>query len=356
MNLFNKFQQKDIYKLTIINLSIIVIFGFFSFNLLPKLISKDEFNYQNININQDKIDSINILIESILGTRNTERLNKTLIKDPKVFLNNYFNFITLEQPQTIYYPHCPASLLQDNMRGIQIYFNEKKEDVFNVKFHYSQFLFDIKEKTKINKCFNFIFVEHLNKYFVDQYNILLETLEKNLITLQTFYNLKNERPNYNLEKYKKISYTEFLRNIENNLIKNLKFENNGIIIGSLVNDKFFYLYYPQGEIQKIFLNSNIIEKITNNIQVEFSNSSTFISGLSNIADKEKLLNYLKSQKFKNDLYFVNKNQRLNLGTDTTPSTFSLQFIAFMILVITLLIMQIFCQKYKKKILIFFNKK
>ncbi len=156
MKILNKISNTKL----IINIVVLILIYFFSFHIFPKLGFYNKLDYTGIKSNARDIffytQSVNINEDEIL-------------KRQDHFLKQYFYYLSKNSDLMSNAP-CPRELLINNLRNVQIY-NDNfldflDEDIkFNVRFSFYKF-FGSSEKLDISKCFDYIFKENLNKYFL----------------------------------------------------------------------------------------------------------------------------------------------------------------------------------------------
>ena len=168
MKISNKINNTKL----IINLVALILIYFFSFHIFPKLNIYNKIDYTGIKTNAR---SIFFFTQAATVVDEIE-----IVKLQDHFLKQYFYYLDKNKDLISNAP-CPKELLVNNLRNIQIYndniLNYLEDDIkFNVRFSFYRF-FGSSEKLDINKCFNYIFKENLNKYFILYRGKLLNNLE-----------------------------------------------------------------------------------------------------------------------------------------------------------------------------------
>jgi hypothetical protein len=167
----------------IINIVVLILIYFFSFHIFPKL------GFYN------KLDFIGIKTNARAIFFQTQyKSDEIYLERQNNFLKQYFYYLD-NNKNLISNAPCPRELLVNNLRNIQIYndniLNVLDNDLkFNVRFSFYKF-FGSSEKLDISKCFDYIFKENLNKYFILYRVKLIENLEFSVKYLKKM-KIKNE--------------------------------------------------------------------------------------------------------------------------------------------------------------------
>jgi len=163
----------------IINIVVLILIYFFSFHIFPKLSLYNKLEYKGIVVNEFFINTLSL-------TNNNKFIGNSLVDQRDLnftkseFLNQYFYYL-INNNNLISNAPCPKELMVNNLRNIQI-FNDGIIDFFennlkfNVRFSFYNF-FNSSKKLDINKCFDYIFKENLNKYFILYRDKILKNLQ-----------------------------------------------------------------------------------------------------------------------------------------------------------------------------------
>jgi hypothetical protein len=211
----------------IINIVALVLVYFFSFHIFPKLGIYNKLDYIDIKTNGRDIFYLDDYFYSNRKRAKFADKKKYLIQEQNKFLRQYLDYFSLNSNLIANAP-CPAELMTNNLRNIQVYTNyyidPLDDDVkFNVRFTFYK-LFKFTDKLNIDKCFDYIFKENLNKYFLSYRNKLIANfndeinLQKKLgidnPTIETSTKLIEKMKTYNLYIDPDVSYTVDKKNDE----------------------------------------------------------------------------------------------------------------------------------------------
>jgi hypothetical protein len=221
IKILNKINNAKI----LINIVILILIYYFSFHIYPRLGFYNKLEYKGI---KTEASSFYHIIDFNYFDNQKDNIIKfsdepKFLKNQDLFLKQYLYYFTQNKDLVSNAP-CPKELLENDLRNIQIY-NDKNFDFyqndlkFNVRFSFYKF-FSSSKKLNINKCFDFIFKENLNKYFIIFYR---DTIIKKL-RIDTDY----------LEEFK-LDYSEIKFHILANERKIEKLKNYNFFIDPNVN-------------------------------------------------------------------------------------------------------------------------
>jgi hypothetical protein len=173
-----KISNKIYNAKLIINIIILILIYYFSFHIFPKLSFYNKLDYIGIASNARGIFFIPPIQGSNFDRYNTDELQYA--KQQEQFLKQYFYYLNKNSDLITNAP-CPRELLVNNLRNIQLYndanLNFLEDGLkFNVRFSFYNF-FNSSKKLDINKCFDYIFKENLNKYFILYRDKILKNLQ-----------------------------------------------------------------------------------------------------------------------------------------------------------------------------------
>jgi hypothetical protein len=176
----------------IINIVVLSLIYFFSFYIFPKLGFYNKLDYVRIETNAQKIFIPFIVIESDFSFHKNE---EKILSDQNKFFKNYFIYLNRNKNLISDAP-CPRELMVNDLRNIQIYYNDNsnyidKDFIFNVRFIFYKF-FGSSDKIDINKCFDYIFKENLNKYFLLYRDKYIEDANFKISLLKNLNNSNDE--------------------------------------------------------------------------------------------------------------------------------------------------------------------
>ncbi len=188
----------------LINIVVLILIYFFSFNLYPNLGFYNKLEYKGI-----KTEAFNFFSNNHNKYSNVEIVlheEPEFLEEQDLFLKKYFSYLTKNKDLVSNAP-CPKELLVNNLRNIQIYNDSildsfQAELKFNVRFSFYKF-FSSSEKLNINKCFDYIFKENLNKFFILYRDALIKKLQYKINDLNKI-NFDVEQVNVGIEINKKI--------------------------------------------------------------------------------------------------------------------------------------------------------
>jgi hypothetical protein len=327
----------------IINIVVLILIYFFSFHIFPKLSFYNKLEYKGIRANE--------LFLNVQSLTNSNNLyyglpNELDLDNQKnIFLNQYFYYL-INNNNLISDAPCPKELMVNKLRNIQIFYEDKNDFLgknlkFNVRFSFYKFFWS-PEKLDINKCFDYIFKENLNKYFLLHRERLVKKIEDKI----KFINFQNNINNQQLENSKVINdllFSTFLGEVEKGNILSVDIMGNSIE-GTFTNGTKFRTYSPYYP--------NLVEKLSSK-GVSFSLRSTRKTLA--VTDSEivnKLENFIILIRSLN--YFVDPNVSYTFSQQKDKSsTRILTFIISLLLVVFINI--VFLKFNKKQISKFFNK-
>ena len=186
-------------KKIIINIVVLILIFFFSFHIYPKINVYNKFDYKGIKTSPEYI----MIIEDKYKYSNVELILRqdieTLSTKKSQLLKGYMKYLE-SKPNIIADAPCPNELMANNLRNIQIYFEDnmyldENYKKFNVRFNFYKF-FKNSDKLEINKCFDYIFKENLNKYYLMYRNEVTRILEEENNFKKNLYNLDSVQKNY----------------------------------------------------------------------------------------------------------------------------------------------------------------
>lgn len=177
MIIYNKIKNTKL----IINIVILILIYFFSFHIFPKLSFYNKLEYRKILVNNNYLNILTLIntkkhVDTIFAD------NEELNHEKSKFLNQYFSYL-IKNNNLISNAPCPNELMVNNLRNIQ-FFNEDANFIdnsleFNVRFSFYKYFWS-SEKLDMDKCFDYIFKENLNKYFLLNRKKLIEKIEDNI--------------------------------------------------------------------------------------------------------------------------------------------------------------------------------
>ena len=328
----------------IINIIVLILIYFFSFHIFPKLSFYNKLEYKEIVVNELFLNLLS-LTNSNKFIDNSFANEKDLDDEKNRFLNQYFYYL-INNNNLISDAPCPKELMVNNLRNIQI-FNDGTNNFlnnnlkFNVRFSFYKFFWS-SEKLDINKCFEYIFKENLNKYLLLNRVRFVEKIENKI----KFINIENNNNNQKLENSKVINdlpFSTFLGEVEKGNIVSVVISadiKGNSIEGTFANGTKFKTYslnYP-----------NLVEKLSSK-GVSFSvvpkNEKTF-------EIVNKLETYIKLMRSIN--YFVDPNVSYTFTQQNDKS--SPKILTFIICLLIVVFINIgFIKFNKKQISKFINK-
>jgi hypothetical protein len=325
----------------IINIVVLILIYFFSFHIFPKLSFYNKLEYKGIVVNEFFINILSLTNSSKFTEKrlaDQQDLNFTKSK----FLNQYFYYL-INNNNLISDAPCPKELMVNNLRNIQI-FNDVTIDFFennlkfNVRFSFYNFFWST-EKLDINKCFDYIFKENLNKYFLLYRNKLVEKIENKI----KFINSQIDNNDLKLENLKVINdlpFSTFLGEVERGNIVSVDIRGNSIE-GTFANGTKFRTYSPNYP--------NLVEKLS-------SKGVSFSAGQTLAITEYELVNVL--EKFliltRSFNYFVDPNVSYTFTQQNYKS--SPKILTFIICLLIVVFINIgFIKLNKKQISKFINK-
>jgi hypothetical protein len=200
-------------KKIIINIIALILFFFFSFHIFPKFGIYNKLDYKEI-----KSNVINTHLPYFaLDASNLMEKEEFLLKQKDQFLLQYINFLKKNQNFIIDAP-CPSELLANDLRNIQIYNNEINDGLnnfekFNVSFRFYNFTIS-DEKIDLNKCFHYIFIEGINRYYLIYRENKIKLLANQLLFIQSLAKTKETQNQMFLKDQVKNSLSSSDNNIE----------------------------------------------------------------------------------------------------------------------------------------------
>jgi|688.fasta_scaffold239679_2 hypothetical protein len=205
-------------KNIIINIIALILIIFFSFHIFPKFGTYNKLDYKQIKVNviNTHLPYINLNFSSLL------QKEELLLREKDKFLLEYINFLK-KNPNFIVDAPCPSELLTNDLRNIQIYNDESNDGIsnfekFNVSFRFYNFTIS-DEKLDLNRCFNYIFIEAINRYYLIYREQKTKLLENELRFIQ---NLEKNNETQKKDFFKdQVKY--FPNNLENDISTIAKF-------------------------------------------------------------------------------------------------------------------------------------
>lgn len=342
MNKFYKLQSK--YKKIIFNVIILTFIYYLSFTVFPNLSSSDQYNYKKISINEKNIYAVDILMGSSADV-NIKQFYWIKDKDYLKFLNEFIQDLSKDSI-LLKNIHCPSEILKNNMRNIYIYFEKNDKSIFNVRFYVNRFFNSRSKETDLDKCFNFIFVENLNKFYSKKFEAFVNNLE-NLYESSNF-----EKKNFSNINVLEFTYSDLIKKIKEKEIKLIKLKNSniedndvfgkGYIEGKLKNGQFFRTaQYKIGDQYINLLLSDNATIIINNRDILEDQIDNFNFNLN------QKINYLKKiPKNSNNFYFIDPNTNYR-HTEIVKDMTLQKYWSFIILCTIIIIGQIIYNKLPK---------
>jgi hypothetical protein len=220
----------------ILNIAIFILIYFFSFHFYPKLNSNNKYDYPYIKTNIKEIFELEWIVSNSTTTK-TEYAKKKLDKFLLKFLSHLNN-----SPDLLKTAPCPQELFKNNLRNIQIY--KVPEDLsdfynldhFNIRFTVNRFQKSSIEKFDIDKCFNFLFVETLNKFYLVERDFLIQELENNRSLILSLLRI-------DLSFAQNITFSSFITEIKKGNVTAVKVRGS-YLEGIFENGKKFTSYLP----------------------------------------------------------------------------------------------------------------
>jgi hypothetical protein len=342
MNKYYKLQSK--YKKIIFNVLILIFIYFFSFNIFPNLMSSDQYNYKKISIHEKNINAVSTLIESSEPFKNKEFYwVRDKSSNYNQFLNEFIEDLS-KDPILLKNIHCPSEVLKNNMRNIYIYFERNNKNIFNVRFYVNRIFNSRLDETNIDKCFNFIFVENLNKFYYKKFEEFINKLEY----LYESSNLEKEK--FNNINILELTYSDFIKKIKEKNINLVKLKNfskieeglHNYIEGKLKNGQSFRTtqYKVEDKYMDLLLSDNTTIIIDNNTIEDRINYFNF--------NLNEIIKHLKKIHEKSDnFYFVDPNTNYR-HTEIVKDMTLQKYWSFIILCAIVIIGQIIYNKLPKK--------
>jgi hypothetical protein len=186
--IINYGKNFNLKKIIILNIFFVIIIFFLSLNFSKKLPFVSTYEYTNIRVNP-------LVSEFLILRRN-------ILKDDSVFflytlenfITEYIEYLNANKNLRALAP-CPSEVLGSDLRNIQMYKISKNryEQKFNVRIKNNNFY---KNNFNMDKCFNYIFVENLNEYFLKSIQNDNKIIEKQISLLKKL-NEKNKIIDYN---------------------------------------------------------------------------------------------------------------------------------------------------------------
>jgi hypothetical protein len=192
MIILNKIKNTKL----IINIVVLSLIYFFSFYIFPKLGFYNKLDYVNIKTNAQKV----FILTGSIGFDNESFFNNTTEDKISIaqnkFFKNYFDYL-IKNKNLISDATCPKVLMVNDLRNIQIYYDYDSNFIhnshmFNVRFNFYK-SFGSSDKIDINKCFEYIFKENLNKYFLLYRDKYIEDTNLKISLLKKLNNSNDEK-------------------------------------------------------------------------------------------------------------------------------------------------------------------
>ena len=241
-------------KKIIINIVALISIFFFSFHFYPKINFYNKFDYKGIKTFSHLIffSSKNTADKDtlIIYAENLNRRDPDFLSNNKIeFLDQYMKYLKTK-PNIIADAPCPNELKANNLRNVQIYFenenynsldeNDKKSNEFNVRFNFYKFSKN-SGNLEINKCFDYIFKENLNKYYLIYRNLTIQLIEDQLNLRKESFLFANEN---NLAEKNYILTSNLIKDIELGKIVFVKLFENNEIEATYTNGTNVLAYFP----------------------------------------------------------------------------------------------------------------
>jgi hypothetical protein len=172
MNFFSKNTKLKI----IVNFFLFILAYYFCFNIYPSLNADTKINYQKIETNSD------VFFSSVWIAKRSGVDRQSYIEFKKnEFLTKFIDYLNSKEDIKKKAP-CPDELVKNNLRNIQIYPSHLDDPIaktyeFNVRFNLSKFNLYNQDLSKLDQCFNYFFVENMNKFFILYRKNLIDELK-----------------------------------------------------------------------------------------------------------------------------------------------------------------------------------
>jgi len=216
---------------------ILILIYFFSFHIFPKLNSNNKYDYRHINTNAKEIFGGDWALFHNSNSRNNH--TKTKQYQFKIKFLSYLD----NSPDIKKNAPCPSEIFENNLRNIQIYKNIKNdfEDFdylteFNLRFIVNKFRKSSIEKSNIDRCFYFLFVETLNKFYLQERDLIIQELESQRKLVLTVLGK-------DLPSSQNITFTSFMEELKKGNIVSVNMIGS-YVEGIFVNGKKFATYTP----------------------------------------------------------------------------------------------------------------
>lgn len=333
MTIFGKLKK----AITILNIIILILIYVFSFYIFPKLNSNINYNFININTRALDIFSTDWILSSEVVQKKDEYINKK----KNAFLLKFFYYLE-KSPNILKIAPCPSELFENNIRNIQLYENFNNNlnpdyyKQFNVRFIVNKFKLEPPQKSDINKCFYFIFVENLNKFYLVERDSLIEELEKERTLM---LNILGKDFSFSDD----ITFSNLITEIKNGNIASINFFGD-YLTGVFKNKKKFSTKIPN--------NYNGLVELLISKGVTFSEFSPNI--FKNIIERLVILENLIEQYKKNNK-FINTEASYNYIEKNKKNKIWPEILVFLISISIFFFVKNFSVKYKKLIPTFLNK-
>lgn len=171
----NTFSKKKI-SLIIVNFFALILVFYLSFNIYPSLNYDTKVDYEKIETNSE------IFFSSVWIAKRSSADRQSYIEFKKnEFLTNFIAYLNSKQDIKKKAP-CPNGLVKNNLRNIQIYPSYLSDPIvktyeFNVRFNLSKFNLYNQDLSQLDQCFQYFFVENINKFFILYRKNLIDELK-----------------------------------------------------------------------------------------------------------------------------------------------------------------------------------
>jgi hypothetical protein len=221
-------------KLIYFNLTIIISLFFISFFFKPNLTTKIDYTFNEISINQKLLIFNETISETMLSEKFIENVTTTKLND---FIYRYLQYLTDTKNESVY-KNCPTEITKGYFRNVRIYKIGRFQDTFTVEINYDSLSTSAEEEIK--KCFQVIFIEQLNKYYLENLEIV-KIITNNIIEKKKLqYHSLNSLSDLKKSKLEdRISAMNFMNDIK--YFVSPQSENKPIITKKSISYLMFYL-------------------------------------------------------------------------------------------------------------------
>jgi hypothetical protein len=227
-------------KLIYFNLSIIISLFFLSFFFKPNLTLKIQYRFNNILINEKLLILNEILDEGVLS--DPRFVNAISVNQLKDFIYRYFQYLADEKNERVY-KNCPTEITKAYFKDVRVDKIGRFSDKFSVEIKYNSPSKSAEEEIK--KCFQVIFVEQLNNYYLENVEIVKKIISD--LVVQNNHEPKNK----NLSRQTNDIKTEEIVNAF--ITANKDYKLNSI---NYLND-IKYFIHPQSQTKPIIIKNSV---------------------------------------------------------------------------------------------------